>query len=106
VEGASPSEPLLRHSENRVSHFVDFTLQVTYRDPHYDYVMQLEPIITLAITRRPIGHVVTDSIEFDRQSRGRAIKIEHIRTYGMLPAKHRFAIFAPAEPAPKSRFRH
>jgi len=65
AEGASPLKPLFGRSNDSVSSFVDFTLKVVDRDPYHGHVVRFKPLIALAITRRPIAHVVSDTVDFD-----------------------------------------
>jgi hypothetical protein len=98
--GASASKHLCRHSNDRVSRFINTARQFASGNAHHRHAMRLKPSIAAGVALRPIAHVVTDSINLDREPRLRSKEIEHIWPDWMLATKHRLSRHALAQSIP------
>ncbi len=106
VEGARASKLPRRHSNDRVHRFVNSLRKFSGGDAQYGHTMLLQPSVAANIALGPIAHVMANSVDLDRQPRPRAIKVQHIRSDGMLATKDWLSRSARAQPVPQSRFRH
>ena len=100
VEGAWASTFLRRHTKNCICNIVNVCHQFARRDADYRYTPRLEPFIAFNVALRPISHVVSDAIEFDRKPGFGTIKVENVGADRMLPSKSRLARQSRAQPAP------
>ena len=100
VEGASGSEHLRRHSNDRIGRFINPTGQFACGNAHHSHAACLKPSVAADIALRPIAHVVTYPIDLDREARFRAIEIEHIWPDRMLTTKHWLSRRALTQSAP------
>ncbi len=106
VEGASASKHLCRHSNDRISRFVDLTSQFACGNAHHRHAACLKPGVAPNVALRPIAHVVTHPINLDSKTCLGAIEIENIRADRMLPTKHRLSRRTLTQSVPQPHFRY
>jgi len=99
VEGAPQRHHLVCHANDRVSYVV-YARQIASGNAQDSDAMLLEPIIAPQITQWSVAHVMTSTIDFDRETRFGAVEIENVRPERMLAAKHRLASRACSQAAP------
>jgi hypothetical protein len=105
VEGALASELIGRHSNNRVSSFIQPMSQLSSGNAHDSHAAFLQPSIAALVARRLVTHIVAYAINFDRKPGFGAIEIENVRSDWMLAAKNWLARIPGAQPDPKLRFK-
>jgi len=60
-------------------------------DTHHGHTMFLEPGVTPFISLWAIRHIMTYSVNLNREIRFRAIKVEHVGSNRMLATEDRFS---------------
>jgi hypothetical protein len=102
VEGISA---LATCGNDRLYHRIRPTTDIAGENTQQRNPIRHQPRFTSSILLGPITHIMSDPIDLDRQRDLVEIKIEHVRSGGMLPAE-----FIPArpqsQPRPQHNFRH
>ena len=107
VEGYQP-HPFSRNEGDKFQHAAELGPHALSRKPDYPDILLSQPDGSSAVMRDAVRMFMTLSIDLDGQLRRRAVEIEDIGPYRVLPAKlqTRQPLAAQAEPKPRLRRCH
>jgi hypothetical protein len=102
--GGGGRDHLDRHSHQPIRRVVKTAHKIAHGYSHNRYALRFQPFRSPQIALWPIAHVVSDSVNLNREARPRAIEIEHVGPDRVLTAKGGQVRASRAQPAPQASF--